>query len=127
MALTKENGLEFLSNCEGYHQLLKGLHWQTDNKAEHLLSDEIDSDVLEFEDRMAENIMGSLSEKYHTGDLKTMLPEATDIKGLLDEMENDILSFSDEIGEESKMNGLHNIIDDFLESINKWKYLATLR
>lgn len=127
MALTKENGLNLLSNCEGYHQLLKGLHWQADNKSEHLLTDDMDSSVLDFEDKMAENIMGSLGEKFHTGELKTMLPEADNIKSLLDEMENDIASFVEEIGDDRKLGGIHNIIDDFLEDINKWKYLATLR
>ena len=127
MALTKENGLNLLSNCEGYHQLLKGLHWQADNKSEHLLTDDMDSSVLDFEDKMAENIMGFLGEKFHTGELKTMLLEADNIKSLLDEMENDIASFVEEIGDDRKLGGIHNIIDDFLEDINKWKYLATLR
>lgn len=127
MALTKEKGLNLLSNCEGYHQLLKGLHWQADKKSEHLLTDDMDSSVLDFEDKMAENIMGFLGEKFHTGELKTMLPEADNIKSLLDEMENDIASFVEEIGDDRKLGGIHNIIDDFLEDINKWKYLATLR
>lgn len=127
MALTKEKGLNLLSNCEGYHQLLKGLHWQADNKSEHLLTDDMDSSVLDFEDKMAENIMGFLGEKFHTGELKTMLPEADNIKSLLDEMENDIASFVEEIGDDRKLGGIHNIIDDFLEDINKWKYLATVR
>ena len=127
MALTKEKGLNLLSNCEGYHQLLKGLHWQTDKKSEHLLTDDMDSSVLDFEDKMAENIMGFLGEKFHAGELKTMLPEADNIKSLLDEMENDIASFVEEIGDDRKLGGIHNIIDDFLEDINKWKYLETLR
>ena len=124
MALTKENGLNLLSNCEGYHQLLKGLHWQADNKSEHLLTDDMDSSVLDFEDKMAENIMGFLGEKFHTGELKTMLPEADNIKSLLDEMENDSASFVEEIGDDRKLGGIHNIIDDFLEDINKWKLQA---
>lgn len=127
MALTKENGLNLLSNCEGYHQMLKGIHWQADNKSEHLLADDMDSSVLDFEDKMAENIMGYLGEKFRTGELKTMLPESDTLKTLLDEMENDIISFIEEIGDDKKLDGIINIIDDFLEDINKWKYLATLR
>ena len=127
MPLTKENGLNLLSNCEGYHQMLKGIHWQTDNKSEHLLADDMDSSVLDFEDKMAENIMGYLGEKFRTGELKTMLPESDTLKTLLDEMENDIISFIEEIGDDKKLDGIVNIIDDFLEDINKWKYLATIR
>ena len=127
MTFTKENGLNLLSNCEGYHQMLKGIHWQTDNKSEHLLADDMDSSVLDFEDKMAENIMGYLGEKFRTGELKTMLPESDTLKTLLDEMENDIISFIEEIGDDKKLDGIVNIIDDFLEDINKWKYLATIR
>ena len=127
MALTKENSLNLLSSCEGYHQMLKGIHWQTDNKSEHLLADDMDSSVLDFEDKMAENIMGYLGEKFRTGELKTMLPESDTLKTLLDEMENDIISFIEEIGDDKKLDGIVNIIDDFLEDINKWKYLATIR
>ena len=127
MELTKENGLNFLSNCEGYHQLLKGLHWQTENKAEHLLTDDIDEKVLEFEDRVAENIMGFLGERFKVRELKTLLPEATNVIALLKEMENDAFAFLTVIGDDKRLGGLHNILDDFLESINKWKYLATLK
>ena len=83
--------------------------------------------VLDFEDKMAENIMGYLGEKFRTGELKTMLPESDTLKTLLDEMENDIISFIEEIGDDKKLDGIVNIIDDFLEDINKWKYLATIR
>lgn len=76
---------------------------------------------------MAENIMGVLGEKIHTGELKTMLPEATDIKGLLSEMEKDIFDFMDYLHDEKPIYGILNILDDFLENINKWKYLATLK
>ena len=71
--------------------------------------------------------MGYLGEKFRTGELKTMLPESDTLKTLLDEMENDIISFIEEIGDDKKLDGIVNIIDDFLEDINKWKYLATIR
>lgn len=127
MSLTKENGLNFLRNMEGYHEALKMIHWSTDNKAEHLLTDEIDSDILEYEDRIAENIMGNLKIRYGVGDLKAFLPEATTLESILDELEDDVVDFKDEIDGNSKMGGLFNILDDFLESINKWKYLQTLK
>ncbi len=85
MALTKENGINFLQNCEGYHQALKMVHWSTEKKSEHLLTDDIDSYVLDFEDRIAESIMGILSIRYGSGDLKTLLPSSTDLKSLLKE------------------------------------------
>lgn len=125
MALTKEQGINFLSNCEGYHQALKAIHWSTEKKAEHLLTDDIDSDVLDFEDRIAESIMGILGMRYGNGELKTMLPSATDLKALLNEMEEDVFSFIDEVGEDKKVTGLVNILEEFCEKITTWKYLET--
>ena len=114
MSELKKNGIEFLSNLEGYHQALKAIHWNTKCKAEHLLTDEIDGAVLEYEDKLAENLMGCGNFRYGFGDLKTMLPSS---KGLLE-----LLS---ELQDAKKHEGIINITGDFCEDINKWKYFAT--
>ena len=126
MALTKENALELLQSLEGYHQRLKELHWSTDNHSKHLLTDEIDGGVLGFEDALAEVVMGKLGEKFGKGDLKTLLPEAEELKGILDELEDDVNKFIDSIGGEHGYGGIYNVTDDFLSSVYKWKYLETL-
>lgn len=124
MALTKEQAIEFLSSLEGYHQALKLVHWSTTCKAEHLLTDDIDGDVLGFEDSVAECVMGILGERITDG-LKSLLPENKELKGILDEMESDVLDFEDKFEDEKDYKGLVNCCDDFLQSINKWKYLET--
>lgn len=126
MALSKENAKELLCSLEGYHQILKEIHWSTDNKSKHLLTDEIDEGVLEFEDELAEVVMGKLGEKFGKGDLKSMLPEAEELKGVLDELESDVNKFIDSIGGEHGYGGIYNVTDDFLSKIYKWKYLETL-
>ena len=126
MALSKENTKKLLSYLEGYHQRLKELHWSTDNHSKHLLTDEIDGGVLEFEDALAEVVMGKLGEKFGKGDLKTMLPQSEELKGLLEELEKDVNEFEESIGGEHGFGGVYNVVDDFLSSINKWQYLETL-
>jgi hypothetical protein len=126
MALSKENALELLQSLEGYHQRLKELHWSTDNHSRHLLTDDIDDGVLEFEDELAEAVIGKLGEKFGKGDLKTLLPNAEELKGVLDEMEDDVNKFSDSIGGEHGYGGIYNVTDDFLTKVYKWKYLETL-
>jgi len=124
MALTKEKAIEFLSVLEGYHEALKLIHWTTTCKAEHLLTDDIDGDVLEFEDNVAENVMGILDDRITEG-LKSLLPNNKELKGLLNEMKDDVLEFRGEFEDDKDCTGLVNCCDDFLESINKWKYLST--
>lgn len=126
MSLQKDKALELLCSLEGYHQALKMMHWSTDNHSKHLLTDEIDGGVLEFEDELAEVVMGTLGEKFGKGDLKTMLPEAEELKGMLDELENDVNKFIDSLGGEHGYGGIYNVTDDFLSKICKWKYLETL-
>lgn len=126
MALSKDKAKELLCSLEGYHQILKELHWSTDNHSRHILTDDIDSGVLEFEDELAEVVMGKLGEKFGRGDLKTMLPEAEELKGILDELEKDVNEFIDSIGGEHGYGGIYNVTDDFLSKIYKWKYLETL-
>ena len=126
MALSKENALNLLCSLEGYHEALKMLHWSTDNHSRHILTDEIDGDVLEFEDELAEVVMGKLGEKFGKGDLKALLPEAEELKGVLDELEKDVNEFIDSLGGEKGFGGIYNVTDDFLSKIYKWKYLETL-
>lgn len=127
MAITKEKGLKLLCELEGYHQALKMVHWSTDNHSRHILTDEIDKAVLEYEDRIAENLMGYLGTKYGRGDLKALLPSSSELEGILTELSDDIATFRLETGEVKDDAGVANIIDDFAESLNRWKYLATLK
>lgn len=125
MALTKEKAIDFLSALEGYHQQLKLIHWSTDNHSKHLLTDEIDGDVLECEDCVAENVMGILGENISEG-LKALIPNNKELKGLLGELEDDVISFKEDFEDDKKCAGLVNILDDCLQNINKWKFLETL-
>ena len=126
MSELKKNGIEFLSNLEGYHQCLKGIHWSTKCKAEHLLTDEIDDSVLDYEDSLAESIMGCAGVRYGVGELKTMMPSSRNLTDMLDEMLTDVNSFKSKL-EDKKHAGIINILDDLITDINKWKYLDTFK
>lgn len=127
MSDLKKEFVLFLSVLEGNHQTLKGLHWSTDNHSRHILCDEIDDAVLEYEDKIAENAMGLLSTRIEVGELKTLLPNAKMLKDLLNELLGDIEDFRNKISGKAKgVEGVENILDDFVEDINKWKYLETL-
>ena len=124
MALTKEKTVDFLSSLEGYHQELKMLHWGADKHAKHILTDEIDGEVLSFEDGIAEMAMGFLNEKITEG-LKALLPENKELRGLLDELIDDVVSFEEEADEDGN-RGIVSVCDDFIGKLNKYKYLETL-
>lgn len=122
----KSKTIEFLSVLEGYHQCLKGLHWSATHNALHVLCDNIDEEVLETEDEIAECVMGLTDTKFGVGDLKTLLPEAKTLDGVLKEMKKDLIDFKNFIGDDAEFSGLQNILDDYMQNINKWNYLRTL-
>lgn len=123
----KEKTKEFLSSCDGMHENMKMLHWSTTNKAEHLLSDEIDGDVLGYQDKIAEAAMGCLGTRFGFGDLKAMVSDANNMEGLLKDFKADVLAYKAAVGDEPSRSGIQNIIDDILTDINKWDYLRTLK
>ena len=122
----KSKTIEFLSILEGYHQCLKGLHWSATHNALHELCDNIDEEVLETEDEIAECVMGLTGTKFGVGDLKTLLPEAKTLDGVLKEMKKDLIDFKNFIDDGAEFSGLQNILDDYMQNINKWNYLRTL-
>lgn len=122
----KKEVLNFLSALEGYHSTLKMLHWSTERHSEHILTDDIDSSILKYEDKISEVAMGALDTRFGIGDLKCMLPQSKDLKSVLKELRADVNDFRD-TAEEKGMNGLVNILDDFTEDIDTWEYLRTLK
>ena len=127
MSNLRNKTIEFLCICEGYHQAFKMVHWSTSNKSEHLLTDDIDGSVLEYEDKVAEVAMGSLNTRFGQGDLKTLLPEGKTTEALLKELKGDIVSYRKEVGDDAENEGLANVLNDFLTDINKYNYLRTLK
>ena len=122
----RKNTIEFLSMLDGYHEVLKGLHWSAVQHSKHVRTDEIDGDILEYQDKIAEIVMGMINDKFKVGELKALMSDAKDCESMLNELESDTLAYKDNIGDEPKVAAIHNIIDDMLSDIYKWKYLNTL-
>lgn len=122
----KNKTLTFLSGLEGYHQTLKLLHWSATHHALHVLTDDMDEEILKMEDEIAECVMGILDTKFGIGELKTLLPEAKTLDGVLKEMKKDLIEFKESVGDKPEVAGLQNILDDYMQNINKWNYLRTL-
>lgn len=119
----KEDTKTFLSTLEGYHQLSKTLHWSAQSMSEHKLMDDIDHSILEYEDSIAEVVMGLTDSRFQNGDLKTLLPSSKDVKTMLRELKTDVKRYRDKV---DFSEGITNILDDFLTDIDKWNYLRTL-
>lgn len=68
--------------------------------------------------------MGMSDEHFRIGDLKPMLPNSTELKAMLDELEGEIIDFEEKLTGK-KDGGLTNVLDELLENVNKFKYRST--
>lgn len=119
----RKDTIEFLSILDGAHETLKGLHWHAERHAEHILTDDIDHSVLEYQDKIAESVMGIIDDKFGVGELKALVGDAKEIHDFLDELMSDVKEYRENVGDGHP--AIINIVDDFLTDITKWKYLAT--
>lgn len=121
--MTKEQ-VDFICSLHGYLIRIKEIHWNTDSNAEHLLCDEVQDCIAGCEDRFTECLMGMNDEHFKIGDLKPMLPRATELKAMLNELEGEIVDFEEKLTSK-KDGGLTNVLDELLENVNKFKYRST--
>lgn len=119
----KKEHVEFVCSLHGYLIRLKELHWNTTNNAEHLLCDEILDSLSDCEDRFTECAMGISDTHFKIGDLVPYLPNSENLKSMLKELQDELLSFKKTLKENE--SGLINVLDDMLECCGKYKYRAT--
>jgi len=115
---------EYVCALHGYLIRTKELHWNTQSNAEHILCDEIHSELEDCEDKFAEACMGYDGKKFRIHDLLPMLPNSTELLPMLKELEEDTLKVREK-AEGYKEYGVVNIIDDILTLANKYKYRST--
>ena len=123
--------LLYIKKLEGYRIRLREIHWSTENKSKHELSDSLMSMLADYEDSIAEEAMGIFGIRVKVGDIVPEIPEGRDIKSILTSLTNDTLtllaSLEPSEGETSTLSGgIPSILEDIMHDLNKSKYLETL-
>ena len=123
--------LLYIKKLEGYRIRLREIHWSTENKSKHELSDSLMSMLADYEDSIAEEAMGIFGIRLKVGDIVPEIPEGRDIKSILTSLTNDTLtllaSLEPSEGETSTLSGgIPSILEDIMHDLNKSKYLETL-
>ena len=116
--------LDYICSLHGYLIRLKEIHWSTDSNSEHLLCDEIMGIVRDCEDEFTESAMGLYGEKVKIGDLKPLLPNAEDLKQMLQELLGETVEMKKKLSKDNEA-GLCNILDDIIASAYKFMYRTT--
>lgn len=120
----KKEYVDFICALHGYLIRIKEIHWHTDSDAEHTLCDEILGCVSDCEDKFTECAMGMEGVHFTIGDLMPMLPNAEDLKGMLKELESDIIDMLKKLTKVED-EGLKHVLGELLEHCKKYQYRAT--
>lgn len=123
--------LNFICILEGYRIRFREYHWSTDTMASHKLCDDIMSALLNYEDQLAEEFQGIINYRIKPGTIKPIMnvSENSGIIEALNCLVTDIINLKKSIQRLQNINydGILNIIDDMIHTINTFKYLATFK
>lgn len=119
--------LNYIKFLEGSRIRLMELHWSTENKSEHLLTDELMEEVEAFEDNFAEETMGILGVRIRVGDITPTISDKKTTCDVLNNLIDSTLIMRASYEDDVKYLGIVSLIDDFLHFLNKCKYLETLK
>ena len=120
----KSEYVDFICSIHGFLIRLKEIHWNTNSNSEHILCDDLGSELGVYEDEFMECCMGIEGAHFQIGKLLPIIPNSENFESVLKELENDVLSMKKKTTTQ-KEGGLVNILDDMLKTVNKYRYRAT--
>ena len=124
----QEAVLDFIKYVEGVRIRLREIHWEAERHSKHILTDTIIGDLEDFEDAIAEELMGVCGFRIKVGAIVPTMTNQVELGALLCELHENIVqlcacleSAGDEFG------GIVNELEDMMAKVSKWKYLETFK
>lgn len=119
---------EFIKKLVQVQLQWKFLHWQTFGDAKHRLYGEIYDKLGELIDEFAETMMGKYGRPEFDSEFALMFQDISSlsIQNFMDGITEFLVSMSDELDSRYDTD-LLNLRDEMLGTINKSKYLLTLK
>ena len=118
--------LDFICKLEGWKTKCKNLHWAAPKKNVHVYLDEFLEVISDYQDTVAEGIMGVLSVHLGPSDVKGDPGNAQNAQQFVDEVKVGTLSFYKQIPENPLYAGLKSECETFIQNVNKFDYLFSL-
>ncbi len=118
--------LDFICKLEGWKTKCKNLHWAAPKKTVHVYLDEFLEVISDYQDTVAEGIMGVLSVHLGPSDVKGDPGNAQTAQQFVDEVKAGTLNFYKQIPENPLYAGLKSECETFIQNVNKYDYLFSL-
>ena len=111
---------------QGYHTRLKELHFSASSYDLHKLTDEFDEALLEFDDKLMENLQPLPDLGFiKVGEIHPELPDDVEFENLLVSIRGLLADFKRQT-EEVMFSGANSIVDEFFATVNKYIYLVKI-
>lgn len=126
----KPKFIVFISKLESFKTKCKNLHWSAPNDPIHVRLDEFLDEISDYEDSIAEEVMG-ITDKFKPTDINpvpfTHIQSITNASDFIEEISKETNAFYDSLcGECSFYAGIKSETETFIHNINKYKYLFSL-
>ena len=118
--------LDFICKLEGWKTKCKNLHWAAPKKNVHVYLDEFLEVISDYQDTVAEGIMGALNVHLRPNDVKGDPGDAQTAQQFVDEVKAGTLSFYKQIPGDPLYAGLKSECETFIQNVNKYDYLFSL-
>jgi hypothetical protein len=117
--------IHFLNLLEGYKTRCKNLHWAADNINTHEYLDKFLDEISEFQDAIAEGYLG-IRGNLNNDDIRGIFIKADSAFELARKLRGDLIYFYEVIPDIVFYKGLASEYENFIQVVNKYKYLFSL-
>ena len=123
----QEAVLDFIKYIEGVRIRLRALHWVAERNSRHMLTDDIISSLEDFEDNIAEDLMGVCGFRIQVGAVVPTMTNQVELSPLLCELHEAVIQLCACLENDKVDIGIVNELEDMTHKIGQWKYLATFK
>ena len=117
---------DFIMRLEGYAVRLKEMHWDSDKKAEHELTEKTYKLLFDLEDSIAEDMMGYMGSYITPGTIQPVLPKSESLEGLLNLIKDDAVELYKRIEHNDNCIGVRSEFENFVHEMNQIIYLSKM-
>ena len=117
--------IHFLNILEGYKTRCKNLHWAANNINTHEYLDKFLDEISEFQDAIAEGYLG-IKGNLNNDDIRGVLIKADSAFELTFKLRGDLIYFYEILPDMPLYKGLISECENFIQVVNKYKYLFSL-
>lgn len=118
--------LDFINKLEGWKTKCKNLHWAAPKNNVHVRLDEFLDVISDYQDTVAEGIMGALGIHLGPNDVAGDPGTSTSAQQFVKEVKTGTLQFYARIPNEPLYAGLKSECETFIQNVNKYDYLFSL-